>query len=298
VPSAPRPRHPPSERPWHETPPTRPSRPHAVRQTVAERTASRTRSRRRASGHRTRRQVRPDRSDRGDDRRHCRADEPARSQRRHRSGPGGANRQGLCRRRDEVRKLAERSSRATKEIASLIAEVQARYQQAVEAMNAGAVVVEQGATMAAQAGSSLDESPTPSRHPGRGRPHHRCGGRNELRIQWCLPLPMRFATIAAQTNSAAASMTASADTVSAPSRRSRRSAKELGIAEEVSAATEEMSAQPKRWSLPRPHWPTWLARSTNSWPGSGLLTVRQPVGALRARFRRLGRQARKRARAA
>ncbi len=43
---------------------------------------------------------------------------------------------------DEVRKLAERSSRATKEIAALIAEVQKGTEEAVAAMQAGASEVE------------------------------------------------------------------------------------------------------------------------------------------------------------
>ena len=57
---------------------------------------------------------------------------------------------------DEVRKLAERSSRATKEIAALIGEVQTGTEDAVKAMTAGAAEVEHGSALAAQAGASLD----------------------------------------------------------------------------------------------------------------------------------------------
>jgi methyl-accepting chemotaxis protein len=57
---------------------------------------------------------------------------------------------------DEVRKLAERSSRATKEIATLIAEVQAGTNQAVKAMQVGAREVEAGAELAARSGAALD----------------------------------------------------------------------------------------------------------------------------------------------
>src|SRR6476661_2395676 len=57
---------------------------------------------------------------------------------------------------DEVRKLAERSSRETKQIAQLIAQVQAGTQDAVSAMEAGSVRVEHGSQMATQAGQTLD----------------------------------------------------------------------------------------------------------------------------------------------
>jgi methyl-accepting chemotaxis protein len=58
---------------------------------------------------------------------------------------------------DEVRKLAERSSRETRQIGELIKQVQAGTQEAVEAMQAGASKIEQGAAKADQAGSALDE---------------------------------------------------------------------------------------------------------------------------------------------
>ena len=58
---------------------------------------------------------------------------------------------------DEVRKLAERSSRETKQIAELIQQVQAGTQDAVGAMAQGAAKVEQGTARADQAGSALAE---------------------------------------------------------------------------------------------------------------------------------------------
>jgi len=146
---------------------------------------------------------------------------------------------------DEVRKLAERSSRATKEIASLIAEVQAGTNQAVEAMNAGAVVVEQGATMAAQAGSSLDEiaDAVEATQAAVGRITGAVDAMNSA-SNGVVAASDAIATIAAQTNSAAASMTASADTVSRSVQAIASISEENSAsAEEVSAATEEMSAQ-------------------------------------------------------
>jgi methyl-accepting chemotaxis protein len=57
---------------------------------------------------------------------------------------------------DEVRKLAERSGRETKQIADLIAQVQTGTQEAVAAMDSGAATVELGSQKAAQAGQALE----------------------------------------------------------------------------------------------------------------------------------------------
>ena len=56
---------------------------------------------------------------------------------------------------DEVRKLAERSSLATKEIADLIGKIQRMTEHAVEAMQAGTSEVEQGTVLANEAGEAL-----------------------------------------------------------------------------------------------------------------------------------------------
>ncbi len=58
---------------------------------------------------------------------------------------------------DEVRKLAERSSRETKQIAELIQQVQDGTQGAVQAMEAGAQEIDQGTARADQAGTALKE---------------------------------------------------------------------------------------------------------------------------------------------
>lgn len=57
---------------------------------------------------------------------------------------------------DEVRKLAERSGKATKEIADLINNIQKGTEKAVEAMEEGTREVEQGANIAEDAGKALD----------------------------------------------------------------------------------------------------------------------------------------------
>ena len=56
---------------------------------------------------------------------------------------------------DEVRKLAERTSKATKEIASMIKQIQADTNQAVTSMDKGTEEVSKGITLAEQAGQML-----------------------------------------------------------------------------------------------------------------------------------------------
>jgi methyl-accepting chemotaxis protein len=58
---------------------------------------------------------------------------------------------------DEVRKLAERSSVATKEIGGLIKGIQKTVLEAVTAMNEGAAEVESGVNLAGQAGHALKD---------------------------------------------------------------------------------------------------------------------------------------------
>jgi methyl-accepting chemotaxis protein len=58
---------------------------------------------------------------------------------------------------DEVRKLAERTSRATKEISGMIHSIQAETKSAVTAMREGTQEVEQGVELTTQAGSSLHD---------------------------------------------------------------------------------------------------------------------------------------------
>ena len=58
---------------------------------------------------------------------------------------------------DEVRKLAERTTKATKEIAVMIKQIQADTAEAVDSMSKGTGEVEKGKELAARAGESLQE---------------------------------------------------------------------------------------------------------------------------------------------
>jgi methyl-accepting chemotaxis protein len=66
----------------------------------------------------------------------------------------------------EVRRLAERTTKATKEIASMIDTVQAETRQAVSQMQAGTKQVEAGVATTSKAGSSLQEILAAAQHVG------------------------------------------------------------------------------------------------------------------------------------
>ena len=146
---------------------------------------------------------------------------------------------------DEVRKLAERASRATKEIGGLIAQVQRGTAAAVEAMHAGADEVATGAELADQAAGALKEITDAS------------DARNQVLMSMVAAVAEirtlsesvvratdGIADIAGQTDQAAVLMGTAADTVgSAVQSIAAISQENSASAEEVSAATEEMSAQ-------------------------------------------------------
>jgi methyl-accepting chemotaxis protein len=146
---------------------------------------------------------------------------------------------------DEVRKLAERSSRATKEIAALIGEVQAGTEHAVKAMQIGAREVESGAMLAEKSGSALDEiaSAVASSNAAVTRIVKAMDDMQES-SSGLVSASDAIAAIAEETNAAAASMSGSAEQVArAVESIAAISEENSASAEEVSAATEEMSAQ-------------------------------------------------------
>src|SRR5690606_26602301 len=58
---------------------------------------------------------------------------------------------------DEVRRLAERSSKATQDIAGLVSSIQGGVERSVEAMEAGLQDVEESAALGAEARRALEE---------------------------------------------------------------------------------------------------------------------------------------------
>jgi methyl-accepting chemotaxis protein len=146
---------------------------------------------------------------------------------------------------DEVRKLAERSSRATREIADLIAEVQAGTESAVKAMQTGGDEVGLGAKLADQAAGALNEI----KQAAAARQvvlEDMMQAVTEIRA---LSAEVVAATdgisvIATETNDAAARMGSAADTVGQSVESIAAISEENSAsAEEVSAATEQMSSQ-------------------------------------------------------
>jgi methyl-accepting chemotaxis protein len=140
---------------------------------------------------------------------------------------------------DEVRKLA------TKEIATLIGEVQQGTEEAVRAMQIGAREVESGAELASRSGAALDE--IASAVGSSNAAVNRIVKAMEVMQSSSVGLVSAsdaIAAIAQETNAAAESMTDSAQQVaSAVESIAGISQQNSASAEEVSAATEQMSAQ-------------------------------------------------------
>ncbi len=146
---------------------------------------------------------------------------------------------------DEVRKLAERSRAATKEIATLIAEVQKGTSEAVAAMQLGAREVESGSALAERSGMALDEiaeavaasNAAVARITAAVEAMEAAAGN-------VVSASDTIAEIAQSTNDAAVSMTASALRVNdAVESIAAISEENSASAEEVSAATQDLSEQ-------------------------------------------------------
>jgi methyl-accepting chemotaxis protein len=146
---------------------------------------------------------------------------------------------------DEVRKLAERSSRATKEIAALIGEVQRGTEEAVKAMQIGASEVESGAELAEKSGAALEEiaSAVGSSNAAVARIVQAMDA-TQTASAGLVSASDAIAAIAQETNAAAEAMTGSSEQVAhAVESIAAISEENSASAEEVSAATQEMSAQ-------------------------------------------------------
>jgi len=146
---------------------------------------------------------------------------------------------------DEVRKLAERSGRATKEIAALIAEVQTGTVEAVKAMTVGAAEVEAGARLAVESRTALDEiaAAVAATRTAVGRIVTSVGAMSAASAGVVGAID-EIAGIAEDNNAAGATMSASASSVTRSIESIAAVSEENSAsAEEVSAATEKMTIQ-------------------------------------------------------
>jgi methyl-accepting chemotaxis protein len=146
---------------------------------------------------------------------------------------------------DEVRKLAERSSLATKEIAELIAEVQRETQKAVEAMEAGASKVDAGSGLARESAEALADigAATDARNVALAEVFGAIRSIHDATSD-VVSASDAIANVASQTDEAVTQMVAVASTVTSSMESIAAVSEEnSAAAEQVSAATQEMSAQ-------------------------------------------------------
>ena len=146
---------------------------------------------------------------------------------------------------DEVRKLAERSSMATKEIADLVSGIQQGVDEAVSAMEQGNRDVEAGNAMTVEAGDALEAILTAS-DAGGEQIEQLAAAAEELNAtsQELVKVIDSLNGVVEKNSSAAEEMTANSTEVAkslgdVAESSERNSAK----TEEISAATEEMTAQ-------------------------------------------------------
>ncbi len=146
---------------------------------------------------------------------------------------------------DEVRKLAERSSVATKEIAALVGGIQTRVGEAVGAMKEGGREVEVGYKLADDAGVALDDILARSQTVGKqvGQISRAAQELEELSSGMVEAID-RISRIVEQNAAATMQMTTSAGTVTRSVESTAGVAQEnSAAAEQVSASVQEMSAQ-------------------------------------------------------
>ena len=146
---------------------------------------------------------------------------------------------------DEVRKLAERSSSATKEINGLIRGIQKTVAEAVQAMSEGAAEVESGVVLANEAGQSLNNilDAAEAVFTQADQAAKAAVRMNMLADQMVAAADTVSSIIEENTASTEQMSANSAEVVQAIENIAAVSEENSASAEEVSASTEEMSAQ-------------------------------------------------------
>jgi len=144
---------------------------------------------------------------------------------------------------DEVRKLAERSSTATKEIADLITGIQKGVAEAVKAMEDGNKEVDAGYKQATDAGESLGDILKTVQEVG-SQVEKIAGASEELGT-----LSTEMVKLTDSVSSVVEENTAATEQMSANSNQVSKSIENVaGVAEENSAATEQVSASAQEMS--------------------------------------------------
>jgi methyl-accepting chemotaxis protein len=152
---------------------------------------------------------------------------------------------------DEVRKLAERSSQATKEIENLVKNIQSVVNESVAAMRMEAEKVQNGVSRSAEAGAALNNLQQAVRQNG-AQTGQIAAAAGEMRsLAEALVQAMDQVEEVVQSNqqavvqmsASAETLTASVDTIASISEENS------AAAEEISASTGEMSSQVKQVNL-------------------------------------------------
>jgi len=144
---------------------------------------------------------------------------------------------------DEVRKLAERTATATKEIAELIANVQKGVEQANQVMAGGSLAVEEGFGLATQAGEALQQIMKSATEVDSQIDQISTSARQvSTTVGELVKIIDNVGSVTEQNTAATEEMSATATEVS-------KSVETVaGIAEENSAATEQVSASAEEMS--------------------------------------------------
>jgi methyl-accepting chemotaxis protein len=146
---------------------------------------------------------------------------------------------------DEVRKLAERSSLATKEIGELVKDIQQTVGDAVTAMQAGSVEVERGVEQARGAGQALDEILSAARNVNQQVTQIATAANQMSELSENLVAATDAVSAVVEENTAATEQMAagSSEMTQAIENIAAVSEENSAAVEEVSASAEEMSAQ-------------------------------------------------------
>jgi methyl-accepting chemotaxis protein len=146
---------------------------------------------------------------------------------------------------DEVRKLAERSASATKEISNLVRTIQLTTGEAVQAMTESAREVEVGAQFAGEAGKSLQNILTASEGGKKGSEEIALATENISALANQIVTAMgTVSTVVKNNRTSTGEMTFSSNEVTQMIESIASLSEENSASiEEVSASTEEMSAQ-------------------------------------------------------